>query len=362
MTNKSRVDKNKKKVGTKIPAIFTFRSNFLSLIEKGKTLDEIHSILSDMSTVKAPCLRTLCNWRKKYLEKTFSIEDKRKGSKKTPISKYKKIAQEFRRSGCNSVKQYAKQTGKPRSSVAYALHKAGMHYGKMIEVPKILNSSQRKERVDNSKVMLSILKDAERVDFQNIITLDETPFYFENKTKMGWYIDGKPIPRVEKPSLKQKKVTLTIAWGVRGAVVVKCIAGENRINAEYFCKSTLAGIERWVRKNNKYAGISSYYIHMDNAPCHKAAYTQDYMDSHQIIKMLHPPYSPDLAPCDFHLFGYMKNVFANTIFKSMEEIEEKISEWINQIPIETRISTFKNWMTRLEKCILLKGDYVDKDV
>ena len=101
---------------------------------------------------------------------------------------------------------------------------------------------------------------------------------------------------------------------------------------------------------------------MDNAPCHKAAYTQDYMDSHQIIKMLHPPYSPDLAPCDFHLFGYMKNVFANTIFKSMEEIEEKISEWINQIPIETRISTFKNRMTRLEKCILLKGDYVDKDV
>ena len=105
--------------------------------------------------------------------------------------------------------------------------------------------------------------------------MDETPFYFENKTKMGWYIDGKPIPRVEKPSLKQKKVTLTIAWGVRGAVVVKCIAGENRINAEYFCKSTLAGIERWVRKNNKYAGtlilaisiITRYACFRDSVCC-----------------------------------------------------------------------------------------------
>ena len=184
MPNKSRAGKNKKKAGKEIPAIFTFRSNFLSLIEKGKTLDEIHRILSEMSTGKAPCLRTLCNWRKKYLDKTFSIEDNRKGSKKTPMSKYKKITQEFQRSGCNSVKQYAKQTGKPRSSVAYALHKAGMHYGKMIEVPKILNSKQRKDRVDNSEVMLSISKEAEKVDFQNIIILDETPFYFENKTKV----------------------------------------------------------------------------------------------------------------------------------------------------------------------------------
>ena len=57
MTNKSRAGKNQKKVGEKIPAIFTFRHIFLSLIEKGKTLDEIQRILSSISTQKAPCLK-----------------------------------------------------------------------------------------------------------------------------------------------------------------------------------------------------------------------------------------------------------------------------------------------------------------
>ena len=36
----------------------------------------------------------------------------------------------------------------------------------MVEVPKVPSSSQRKDRVDNFEVMLSILKDAERVDFK----------------------------------------------------------------------------------------------------------------------------------------------------------------------------------------------------
>ena len=81
-----------------------------------------------------------------------------------------------------------------------------------------------------------------------------------------------------------------------------------------------------------------------------------------MIRILHPPYSLDITLCYFHLFGYMKNVFANTIIELMEEIEERITEWIDEIPIETRISTFKNWMKRLEKCVLINVDHVDNNV
>lgn len=88
---------------------------------------------------------------------------------------------------------------------------------------------------------------------------------------------------------------MTIKWGMRGAVVVNCNAEGNKFDAKYFCKLTLADIQRWVRKIVKYVGTSSYYIHMDNALCHKVVYTQEYMDSYQMVGMFHPPYSPDLV-------------------------------------------------------------------
>ena len=77
-------------------------------------------------------------------------------------------------------------------------------------------------------------------------------------------------------------------------------------------------------------------------------------------RMVHPPYSPDLSPCDFHLFGYMKSEFTDAKFKSLSDIEERITAWINEIPESVRISTFPNWMKRVRMCIKVDGEYVDK--
>ena len=111
-----------------------------------------------------------------------------------------------------------------------------MYYGNATQVPKILNEMQRNKRVEYCKTMLSILENAERRDFRNIITLDETPLYFDNTSKLGWFSNGKNRPEVERASLKKKKVTLTVAWGVDGAVLVKCCSGENRLTQIIFVK------------------------------------------------------------------------------------------------------------------------------
>ena len=84
------------------------------------------------------------------------------------------------------------------------------------------------------------------------------------------------------------------------------------------------------------------------------------MARYSIERMPHPPYSPDLSPCDFHLFGYMKSEFADAKFKSLSDIEERITAWINEISESVRISTFQNWMKRVRMCIKVDGEYVDK--
>ena len=44
------------------------------------------------------------------------------------------------------------------------------------------------------------------------------------------------------------------------------------------------------------------------APSHTAAVTQYVIEDHGIEIVPHPPYSPDLAPCDFFLFLKLKDL------------------------------------------------------
>ena len=36
----------------------------------------------------------------------------------------------------------------------------------------------------------------------------------------------------------------------------------------------------------------------------------------------HPPYSPDLSPCDFHIFGDLKKDIGGNLFHSEKEVQE----------------------------------------
>jgi transposase len=59
----------------------------------------------------------------------------------------------------------------------------------------------------------------------------------------------------------------------------------------------------------------------DNVPPH-AARTQALLEHFNWELFDHPPYSPDLAPSDYHLFTYLKNWLGSQHFSNMEEFME----------------------------------------
>ena len=76
-----------------------------------------------------------------------------------------------------------------------------------------------------------------------------------------------------------------------------------------------------------------------------------------MVRIDHPPYSPDLGPCDFYMFGYIKNTFANTVFSSMDEAVKEITAFVEGIPKKQLIAVFDEWRRRLLSCIERKGEY-----
>jgi hypothetical protein len=73
----------------------------------------------------------------------------------------------------------------------------------------------------------------------------------------------------------------------------------------------------------------------------------------------HPPYSPDLAPSDYHIFGPLKEAISVKTFHS-EEVQEAVHEWLR-----TRLKVFVSRGTqesvkRWRACIERNGGYVEK--
>jgi hypothetical protein len=73
----------------------------------------------------------------------------------------------------------------------------------------------------------------------------------------------------------------------------------------------------------------------------------------------HPPYSPDLAPSDFYLFGKVKNLLTGKKFASADEILDEICQILAAIGREELNAVFDNWERRLQRCITMNGEYVE---
>ena len=70
--------------------------------------------------------------------------------------------------------------------------------------------------------------------------------------------------------------------------------------------------------------------------------------------MPHPPYSSDLAPSDFFLFGYVKGKLEGERFEEPEDLLFRIREIIAEIPIETLNNVFNEWIRRCNEVIQKK--------
>ena len=70
-----------------------------------------------------------------------------------------------------------------------------------------------------------------------------------------------------------------------------------------------------------------------------------------------PPYSPDLAPCDFWLFPTLRGCRYETI----EEMKESVTKVIDKITKVDFHGVLQRLLERYNKCIAAGGDYFEGD-
>ena len=85
----------------------------------------------------------------------------------------------------------------------------------------------------------------------------------------------------------------------------------------------------------------------------------DNASSHKVKVLNHPPYSPDLSPFDVFLFPRLKKMLSGNKYTSRSSLGSAVYQCLQQISKEDYLSAFRDWVKRLQKCVSVKGEYLE---
>ncbi|GFW07526.1 histone-lysine n-methyltransferase setmar-like protein [Trichonephila clavipes] len=95
------------------------------------------------------------------------------------------------------------------------------------------------------------------------------------------------------------------------------------INKEYYVE-VLKRLRNAIRRKRPQLWESGdWLLHHDNAPAHTSNLVQQYLSKHSIAQLRQPPYSPDIAPCDFWLFPRLKMPLKGHRFDNMRRMHSR---------------------------------------
>ena len=98
----------------------------------------------------------------------------------------------------------------------------------------------------------------------------------------------------------------------------------------------------------------------DNAPAHTSAIATAKLFDLRCKILPHPPYSPDLAPSDYFMFSNMKTWLGGKRVSLNREIFTATNEYFEGFDKNYFLEGIKKFEYRYNKCIQLKGYYVEK--
>jgi histone-lysine N-methyltransferase SETMAR len=134
--------------------------------------------------------------------------------------------------------------------------------------------------------------------------------------------------------------------GCKGVFYTKFLTKGSTVNSDRYC-ATLRSLKQRIRRIRPER--NTFLLHHDNARPHCSAQTQDAVTSLKFTVVLHPSYSPDLAPSDFWLFPKLKETLKGQHFSSDDEVEAAVWKWISRQPETFFIDGIQKWIERLKK-------------
>jgi len=148
--------------------------------------------------------------------------------------------------------------------------------------------------------------------------------------------NGAVPPHQNRKKIRTKrsagKVMLTLLWDKRGAILELHMPRGNTVTSATYADVLKNHLRPAIK--SKRCGLQStgVLLQHDNARRHTARSTVATIQDLSFECLPHPPYSSDLAPSDFHVFGPLKGAMGSKTFRSEEDVQLAVHEWLHSHP------------------------------
>ena len=145
----------------------------------------------------------------------------------------------------------------------------------------------------------------------------------------------RPRDRVPSGSMPDRANPPTDFWwspffDSTGMIYMHWVPTGQTFNKEYYVEVLREFRKRFRRKRPALFKSAQWHFHQDNVPVHNSILVvTDYLTKMGIKTVPQPPYSPNLAPCDFCLFPKLRGCRYETIEK-MKEAVTKVIDTLTQ--------------------------------
>lgn len=332
------------------------RHVMLYYYKKGKnasqTCRKICSVYGDNVLAES----TVRKWFVRFKSEIFDLKDKDRCGRPSIVDE-DPIQNEIENDPHSTTRSIAETLQISHMSVGRHLKKLEYINRYDIWIPHNLNENQLMVRVS---ICSSLLIRNKRDPFlRRTITGDEKWVIFDNpKRKRSWTKVNEPPLTIPKAELHPKKVMLCIWWDWKGVIYYELLPQGQTLNSIKYC-SQLDRLKAAIHeKRPSLANRNDVIFHQDNARPHVSLMTQQKIAELGWEQLSHPPYSPDLAPSDFHLFRSLQNFLAGKKLTSLEHCKTVLDEYIGNKDAKFWEEGFIKLPERWSKVVEQNGIYL----
>lgn len=229
-------------------------------------------------------------------------------------------------------------------------------------VPQVLTDDQKENRVFICQELLDRLT-TEPTFLNRVITGDETwIFEYDPESKRQsseWHTLTSPRPKKARKSKSKVKSMLIIFFDRRGLVHKEFVPPGQTVNQQFYREVLVRLRKRVLRVRPDIA--ESWILHHDNAPSHNALTVREFLTEKNIAILPHPPYSPDLAPCDFFVFPKIKDLLKGHHHGTIDQIQKAATRTLDMFTDADFQHCFQEWQNRWNRCVRSQGTYFEGD-
>ena len=257
-----------------------------------------------------------------------------------------------------TVQKTEKFSGIHSSSVLKILReRLGLHKICACWVPHLLTDEQKQSQVRLASQVIEKYDKCDPRRLEEIVTGDETWIYhfqpiLRLKIRFWFHLRATDLSVIVCQCKTSNRMLYAMFFDSKGPVLQIPVLKGSSVTGKFYRESVLTQLVDFYQKRRPRTGVRGIkLLHHDNTPAHKSTTVQEYRKESGLDVLNHPPYSPDLPPCDFWLFPRLKEMLAGHRFESHCGIGSAVYQCLQHIPKEDYQAVLRKWVDRCKMCV-----------